>query len=153
MASAEANDRVGGCLCGAVRYRLTSEPFDVGYCHCRICQKSAGAPVMVFATVPVADFVVTNGTPRRRRSSDFGERWFCGDCGSPMAMRVDHQPATIDFPVASLDDPSKTSPAFHIWTQSRIAWFDVRDDWPRHREFRPDTHGLTDETADGFLSK
>jgi hypothetical protein len=55
--------------------------------------------------------------------------------------------------VASLDDPSKTSPAFHIWTRSEIAWFDVRDDWPRHREFRPDTRGLTDETADGFLSE
>ena len=51
MAVAPSDDRVGGCLCGAVRYRLTSAPFDTGYCHCRMCQRTAGAPVMVFSTV------------------------------------------------------------------------------------------------------
>ena len=34
----------GGCLCGAVRYRATS-PVKTNYCHCRLCQRSAGAPV------------------------------------------------------------------------------------------------------------
>ena len=24
----------GGCLCGAVRCQLNSEPFDCGWCHC-----------------------------------------------------------------------------------------------------------------------
>lgn len=42
----------GGCLCGAVRYRITGEPKSVGYCHCRMCQRAAGAPVVAWATVP-----------------------------------------------------------------------------------------------------
>jgi hypothetical protein len=142
MPAAPSVDRVGGCLCGAVRYRLASIPFDTGYCHCRMCQRTAGAPVMVFTTVPVDDFVITQGAPRRRRSSDFGERWFCGDCGSPLAVRADHQPETIDLPVASLDDPSSAAPGFHIWTERQIPWFEVRDDLPRHARFRPDTRGL-----------
>ena len=25
----------GGCMCGAVRYELLSDPFDCGWCHCR----------------------------------------------------------------------------------------------------------------------
>jgi hypothetical protein len=25
----------GGCMCGAVRYALKSDPFDCGWCHCR----------------------------------------------------------------------------------------------------------------------
>ena len=37
---------VGGCLCGTIRYRLMSEPVDPGYCHCRMCQRFSGAPVM-----------------------------------------------------------------------------------------------------------
>src|SRR6202035_3322444 len=47
--------RTGRCLCGAVRYKLESAPFDAGYCHCRICQLASGAPVMAFATVPRND--------------------------------------------------------------------------------------------------
>jgi len=58
-------------------------------------------------------------------------------------MRVDHPPETIDFPLATLDDLSAISPRFHIWMESRISWFKVRDTWPRHRECRPDTPGST----------
>jgi hypothetical protein len=133
---------MGGCLCGAVRFRLTATPSDAGYCHCRMCQRFSGAPVMAFATVHFGDFVVTRGEPHRRRSSAFGERWFCRDCGSPLAMRVDHQPDTLDFAVASLDDPGAVSPAFHIWTRSRVPWFEVRDELPKYATFRPQTPGL-----------
>lgn len=132
----------GGCLCGGVRYSLTAGPSEVGYCHCRMCQRFSGAPVMAFATVALDDFVVTQGEPARRRSSAFGERWFCRDCGSPLAMRVDHQPDTIDFTVASLDAPQVTPPAFHIWESRRISWFEVRDHLPRYAAFRPHTVGL-----------
>src|SRR3954462_10996652 len=123
MSRADHLGLTGGCLCGAVRYRLASQPFDAGYCHCRMCQRTAGAPVMVFASVPLPDFVLVRGEPRRRRSSDFGERWFCGDCGSPLVMRVDHQPDTLDVTIASLDDPAAVPPGFHIWTGSRMPWF------------------------------
>jgi hypothetical protein len=132
----------GGCLCGAIRYELASVPFDAGYCHCGICRRASGAPVLAFATVPLDDFVVRTGKPRRFRSSNFGERWFCGDCGTPLAMHVDHQPDTIDFTVASLDLPELVVPAFHIFFASRVGWFDTADDSPRHDAFRPDTRGL-----------
>jgi len=129
----------GGCLCGSVRYRLDAEPFDAGYCHCETCRRSAGAPVLVFACVATPAFVVTQGSPRRWRSSESGERWFCGDCGSQLAMHVDYQPATIAFTIATLDDPATVPPGFHIWTKSRIAWFDIADTLPRSPEFRPET--------------
>jgi len=132
----------GGCACGAVRYRLDAEPSDGGYCHCTICRRSSGAPALAFATVPLGAFVVTHGQPRKRRSSSFGERWFCGDCGTQLAMHVDHQPDTIDFTIPTLDKPEATRPLFHIWVDDRIAWFDTRDDFPRHAEFRANTRGL-----------
>ena len=54
-------NRTGGCLCGAVRYRLDGEPFDCGWCHCRTCQLNSGAPAMAFASVRAGDWVVTAG--------------------------------------------------------------------------------------------
>ncbi len=135
---------IGGCACGALRYRLASAPFDAGWCHCRICQLVSGAPAMAFASVPAGDLVFVEGREqvRRFKSSSFGHRLFCGSCGTPIAMQVDHQPETIDFSVTTLDDPDAVAPGFHIFYASKIAWFDTADDLPRHDRFRPDTRGL-----------
>lgn len=134
----------GGCACGRVRYRLGSAPFDAGWCHCRTCQLWSGSPAMAFASVPVGDFAFTAGEDRVRRfeSSRFGRRRFCGECGTPLTMQVDHQPDTVDFTLATLDDPDAVAPGFHIFHASRLAWFETVDDLPRHDRFRPDTRGL-----------
>jgi hypothetical protein len=76
-------------------------------------------------------------------SSSFGHREFCGECGTPLLMKVDHQPETVDFSVATLDDPEAIAPGFHIFWSSRIGWFEPKDDLPRHGKFRPGTRGLT----------
>jgi hypothetical protein len=131
----------GGCLCGAVRYSLSETPIDAGYCHCRLCQRASGAPVMAFGTVPLAALRWSTGLPGRYRSSNLAERWFCTQCGTPIAIHADYQPDTIDIALTTLDEPDAVSPAFHIWTASRIAWFDTADHYPRFRGFRPDTVG------------
>lgn len=81
--------------------------------------------------MPLDDFEILTGKPKRFRSSDFGERWFCSDCGTALCIRVDFQPDTIDFTIASLDQPQRVTPEFHIWRQSRIAWFETADNLPR----------------------
>ena len=132
-----ADGWTGGCLCGAIRYRAQSEPFDAGYCHCRMCQRFSGAPAMVFASVPRIDLLFEKGSPVRHRSSDEGERWFCGGCGGSLAMWVGHAPDLVDIAIATLDDPTFIPPAFHIWRESRIGWFDTLDALPRHERGRP----------------
>ncbi len=127
----------GGCLCGAVRYRLLSKPFDSGYCHCSVCRRASGAPVLVFATVPRADFEFVCGTPRCYRSTPFGERWFCSDCGTQLCMQVDDEPDTTDFTVVSLDNPETAPPDFHIWHAERIDWFNTDDSLSRFAGRRP----------------
>ena len=136
--------QTGGCMCGAVRYELKSEPFDAGWCHCRTCQLTSGSPAMVFASVPDGDLVWTHGAElvRSVKSSSFGHRMFCGQCGTPFLMRVDHQPETVDFSVATLDEPDAIAPGFHIFHGSKIGWFETADTLPRHEQFRPDTRGL-----------
>jgi len=120
----------GGCLCGAVRYRLASAPFDAGWCHCRTCQLNSGSPAMAFASVAAGDYVVEKGEPATVKSSEFGHRGFCRECGTPLYMRADHQPETVDFSLATLDDPAAVAPGFHIFYASRIAWAGSGDDLP-----------------------
>ena len=119
----------GGCLCGAVRYRLTSEPFDAGWCHCRMCQLNSGSPAMVFASVPSENYQVEQGSEhiRRYRSSEKAERWFCGECGTPLLYREVAGP-THDFSVATLDNPEAVKPTFHIYYSSHIAWAEAAED-------------------------
>ncbi len=133
----------GGCACGAIRYELLSRPVDCGWCHCRTCQLNSGAPAMVFAAVPVDDFRIIQGAEKVRnfKSSSFGFRRFCGDCGTPLLMRVDHEPTTVDFSVATLDDPAPFAPEFHIFERSRIAWFETTDSLPRYSRSRHDPPG------------
>jgi hypothetical protein len=98
----------------------------------------------MFASVKVEDHVFTKGADAVKtfKSSSFGHRLFCSACGTPLAMRVDYQPETIDVTVSTLDDPDPVAPGFHIFHASRIAWFETKDDLPRHPRFRKDTRGL-----------
>ena len=146
----------GGCLCGAIRYKLASEPYDCGWCHCRTCQLYGGAPAMAFASVARGDLRWTKGEEQVRwlRSSNFGQRAFCEACGTPLQVKVEHQPETVDIPVATLDEPERVPPEFHIFWGSKVAWFNPGDDLPRHDKFRPDTRGLsgTEPPDDSSLS-
>jgi len=133
----------GGCACGTVRYAL-SDPYDTGWCHCRICQKTSGAPAIAFTTARRDKFAWTAGEDQLQTyaSSGFGHRRFCGRCGSLLAIEVAFQPDEIDVACASLDDPEAAPPAFHIFCKDAIGWAPIDDALPRFDEFRPNTRGL-----------
>ena len=52
----------GGCHCGAVRYAITEVRASM-VCHCRTCQRVAGAPVLAWVSVAADDYRVTKGEP------------------------------------------------------------------------------------------
>jgi hypothetical protein len=132
---------VGGCLCGALRYASQSEPIESGYCHCRTCQRSSGAPVLVWATFPIEHFQYTSGKPTIYRSSDIGSREFCSSCGTQIAFRELPDPKTVDVMVGSLDQPERITPTCHIWCRSRISWFETADDLIKYEEDAPPENG------------
>lgn len=128
MGQAESN---GGCLCGSLRYGVRAAPVDSGYCHCRLCQLSTGAPVLAWASFPASDFAYLKGTPKRYRSSARGLREFCAECGTQICYRGDGSDH-VDVNVGSLDEPASAEPRCHIYTASRIPWFDTADRLPRY---------------------
>jgi hypothetical protein len=122
----------GGCLCGAVRFTADGAPTRVNVCHCRMCRKASGAPMMAWATFPRAKVTFHPSAPRLRRSSSRVERGFCGNCGSPLVwQRPDG--ATIDLAVGAFDDADALAPSEHIWTESRVRWLKLTDQLPRFR--------------------
>ncbi|MGN6376681.1 MAG: GFA family protein [Sphingomonas sp.] len=133
----------GGCACGAIRYVL-HDPYDTGWCHCRLCQKTSGAPAIAFTTARRDGFAWTSGEDHLRAfaSSTFGRRQFCDQCGSLLTIQVDFQPDEIDVACASLDDPAAAAPTFHIFCKDALGWAPIDDGLPRYDRFRPDTRGL-----------
>lgn len=127
----------GGCLCGAVRYHVTTQPGDVAdYCHCRQCRKAGGAPVLAWVQVPPERFTVTQGAAKAFASSDRATRWFCGACGSPLYM-TDAQARSVGVTLGSLDDPGAVPPTVHGWTGAQLPWLHIADTLPRYAESPP----------------
>lgn len=126
-----------GCLCGAIRFSSTADPVDAGYCHCKLCQRSTGAPVLAWASYPAKTFVYTVGTPAHYQSSKHGHREFCSKCGTQIAYRDSQNATTVEVNVGSLDDCEAIQPRYHIWYGSRIRWFDTADSLARFDESKP----------------
>ncbi len=114
----------GGCQCGAVRYRLDAPPTDANLCHCRMCQKAAGAPVVAFANLPADKFVLTAGTLGAFVSSAIAERGFCAACGTPLTYRGLGS-ARISVTTGSLDDPNAVPPEMQLGVESRVPWLEA----------------------------
>jgi hypothetical protein len=122
----------GGCLCGEIRYKVTEPALDTNFCHCRICQRSSGAPVTVGSTYPTSAVQFTKGEPRYYQSSPFAERGFCAKCGSSLTYRPLAPPVTpawanwILIYTGSLDNPAPNVPTWHLGVESQMPWLDIQ---------------------------
>ena len=128
----------GGCHCGAVRFRVTGPVQETGYCHCRICQRLSGAPAQAYATFAPDALIFTKGRPKTYRSSDWGERLFCPDCGAQMIYRERENPTEVSINICSFDEPAAFVPAEHIFMEDRVPWFDPKDGLPRAARYPGD---------------
>jgi hypothetical protein len=131
------SDLEGGCLCGAVRYRVTGDSIAVVYCHCSMCRRASGAAVVNWAMFPQEQLAIVQGTPAIYASSPGVERSFCGSCGTQLTFRADFMPGLVDLTVGSLDDPTALPPQMHIWEKSRVPWLQLADALPRHDGIPP----------------
>jgi len=107
----------GGCLCGAVRYRLNTRPQTINACHCDACKKMSGGTNLLIITAPRDGFEHLSGEVERfRRTAESGRQSDvvrCATCGT----RLWHEPQApiIVIAAGTLDDPSWVVPATHIW--------------------------------------
>ena len=77
----------GRCLGGATRFTAKSMSTSVGACHCTMCRKWGGGPLMA---VDCGTDVSFEGEENISvfGSSEWAERGFCSKCGSNLFYRI-----------------------------------------------------------------
>lgn len=129
---------VGGCNCGAIRYRIEGEPLRVSHCHCATCRRASGAVAATFAAFDAAAVHWEGETPVTYRSSDFGFRRFCGTCGSQLEFGFDERPELRIVAVGSMDDPSAAPAIRHNFISEKVDWVRLDERLPaRPRWWNP----------------
>ncbi|QEX21663.1 aldehyde-activating protein [Hypericibacter adhaerens] len=120
----------GGCLCGAVRYRVEGAPNWSAHCHCNDCRRASGAPFVTYAGFPPARFRWIKGQPVRFNSSPGVFRSFCGRCGSPLTYEGERWPDEIHIHLGTLDHPEAIQPQGHVYTAHKLPWLKLADGLP-----------------------
>ncbi len=114
----------GGCLCGAVRYRVTEKPLAVYACHCRDCQKLSGSAYSLMMPVRAEAFEQLGGAPTIREKTAEGGRVIaiahCQTCGTRVWHEPRSAPQYVMVTPGTLDDPSWIEPAAHVWASRRL---------------------------------
>jgi hypothetical protein len=117
----------GGCLCGAVRYRVHGEPARSSVCHCTYCQKRTGSAFGIGAYFRAEQVELTRGrlTAYEHRSDESG-RWlrneFCPVCGVIVTWTAEALPGLRAIAGGTFDDPTWIRPDRHGWTRSAHPW-------------------------------
>ncbi|MEO6954877.1 MAG: GFA family protein [Polyangia bacterium] len=130
----------GGCECGAVRFRLTSDPIVVNCCHCRDCQRITGSAFAVNAMIETARVQLVRGRPVELQR-DGARAWRCGTCFS--LLWADHTKLGHGLRfvrVGTLDAGERLSPDAHFFVRSKHPWVVIPEGVPRF-EALPE-HGM-----------
>jgi hypothetical protein len=123
----------GGCACGAVRYRLSSEPLFVHCCHCLNCQRQTGSAFVINLLIEAdhveltAEAPVSVDVPRDDGSSQRIYR--CPNC--EVAVFSEYGRRDVAFVRGgTLDDPRGVTPDVHIYTRSKVEWLTLPESAP-----------------------
>ena len=121
----------GGCLCGAVRYRLGAPLRQISACHCGQCRRWHGH-VGAYTTAPrTALELLAADELAWYRSSAIARRGFCRRCGSSLFWEPDggHD---VGIAAGSLDDSSGLRITEHIFVADKPGYYDLADGLPQH---------------------
>ncbi|HEX3846204.1 MAG TPA: GFA family protein [Steroidobacteraceae bacterium] len=124
----------GGCLCRAVRYRITAAPITTRVCWCRLCQYLAAGSGTVNVCFP-SDAVQFEGELRDFTGiADSGStmhRRFCPVCGTQMFSAAAERPHLVFVRAGTLDDRENARPAATIWISQAPTWASIDASLPK----------------------
>ena len=128
----ETKTFTGGCLCGAVRYRLHGPLRPVVNCHCQQCRRSSGHFVAATAVKQRQFELLADAELRWYRSSAEARRGFCGVCGSSLFWQpTDAGRDHIAVMAGTLDGPTGLTTRQHIFVDSAGDYYTLADGLPR----------------------
>jgi len=127
--------REGGCACGEVRYRLTSEPLFVHCCHCLNCQRQTGSAFVINVLIETDRVELLAGEPEPvsvpRSGGKKQKVWRCRTCQTAVYSQYT-SPRVRFVRAGTLDDPASVAPDVHIYTRSKLPWVTLPESVPAY---------------------
>jgi hypothetical protein len=128
----------GGCSCGAVRYRLASEPLIVHCCHCLNCQRQTGGAFAINLVIETGRVELLAGEPQPvdvpRDDGSMQRIYRCPDC--QVAVYSEYtRPEFLFVRAGTLDEPRGIAPDVHIFTKSKVDWVVIPESMPAFEVF------------------
>jgi hypothetical protein len=130
--------REGGCACGVVRYRLTSEPLFTHCCHCLNCQRQTGSAFVVNLLIEADRVELLAGAPQPvgvlRDDGSTQLIFRCPSCQVAVFSRYGG-PDVSFVRGGTLDQPASVTPDVHIFTRSKLSWLTLPESVPAFEVF------------------
>lgn len=120
----------GKCLCGAVAFEGEGDG-HFHACHCDMCRTWSGGPVLG-ARLEVTSMTGEDAL-RVYSSSGWGERVFCGVCGSHLFWRMADRSMVFAF-AGALDQADSMALTMEIFTDRQPRSYALAGDHPRLTE-------------------
>ncbi|MGR8925301.1 GFA family protein [Rhizobium leguminosarum] len=121
----------GSCMCGAVKFEISSELQEPDACHCSQCRKQSGH---FFASADVSrDNIAIQGSEKVTwyHSSEKVRRGFCGVCGSSLFWDPT-QRDWIAVAMGAIDTPTEVHLAKHIFVADKGDYYEITDGLPQN---------------------
>jgi hypothetical protein len=136
--------REGGCACGEVRYRLTTDPLFTHCCHCLNCQRQTGSAFVINLLIEADRVELVSGEPQPvdvPRDDGSSQTIFrCPTCQVAVFSRYGRPEARF-VRGGTLDEPSSITPDVHIFTRSKLPWITLPESVPAFEVYY-DRHAL-----------
>lgn len=121
----------GSCLCGDLRFEATWPSQWVAHCHCTMCQRAHGAPVVTW--VGIAEERVRIDDPQSRlqwydSTPGVAQRGFCARCGTTLFFRSSRWPGELHIVRSNFDGPVDREPQVHVNWETHVDWLAYGDD-------------------------
>jgi hypothetical protein len=115
----------GGCMCGAVRYRISGVPMVAALCHCDRCRPQSGS---AFSTIIIIKRLTITLEGETAVSEDIGSsglpvaRRYCPRCGSPPTTEPDVAPEVMMVKTGGIDSNEWFHPVMELFVGRRRPW-------------------------------
>lgn len=126
-----AKNLKGTCLCGAVSVEATLNEEAMGACHCNMCRRWSGGPML---TVDGGTDVTITGEDNisEFKSSEWAARGFCKHCGTHIFYKMNAN-GQYFMPAGLFDGVDSLLFSHQIFI----------DEKPGNYEFANETHNMT----------
>lgn len=119
----------GSCLCGANTFEMNADPGPVTACHCGQCRKYSGFHSASIDVETGKLHWLRQGHVKRFAHPSGSIRAFCGTCGTKLWF--EYASGGLSLEAGSLDAPTGTRLAEHIFVADKGDFYDIGDSLPQ----------------------